>query len=70
MKGLCLTEDNSSFTDYLSDSGPLTYTLSLTIVDEEEEMVEEYPKYDMPCKFPVSLIPNLLYVTAEDKKGE
>jgi hypothetical protein len=35
-------EDNSSFTDDLSDSDPLTYIPSLTIVDEEEEMVEEY----------------------------
>jgi hypothetical protein len=31
-------EDNSSFTDDLSDSGPLTYIPSLSIVDEEEEM--------------------------------
>ena len=29
-------EDNSSFTDDLSDSGPLTYIPSLTIVDEGE----------------------------------
>ena len=36
-------EDHSSFTDDLSDSGPLTYNPSLTIVDEEEEIVEEYP---------------------------
>jgi hypothetical protein len=36
-------EDNSSFTDDLSDSGLLTYIPSLTIVYEEEEMVEEYP---------------------------
>ena len=41
-------EDNSSFTDDLSDSGPLTYIPSLTIVDEEDEMVEEYPEHDMP----------------------
>ncbi len=32
-------EDNSTFTDDFSDSGPLTYIPSLTIVDEEEEMV-------------------------------
>ena len=36
-------EDNSSFTNDLSDSGPLTYIPSLTIVDEDNEMVEEYP---------------------------
>jgi hypothetical protein len=36
-------EDNSSFTDNLSDSGPLTYIPSLTIVDEDDELVEEYP---------------------------
>ena len=36
-------EDNSSFTNDLSDSGPLTYIPSLTIVDEVNEMVEEYP---------------------------
>ncbi len=36
-------EDNSSFTDDLSDLDPLTYIPSLTIVDEKEEMVEEYP---------------------------
>jgi hypothetical protein len=41
-------EDNSSFTDDLSDSGPLTYFPSLTIVDEEEEMIEEYHEHDMP----------------------
>ena len=34
-------EDNSSFTDELSDLGPLTYIPSLTIVDVEEEMVKE-----------------------------
>ena len=48
-------EDNSSFTDDLSDSGPLTYIPSLTIVDEEEEMVEEYPEHVMPGEFPDSL---------------
>ena len=36
-------EDNSSFTNDLSDSGPQTYIPSLTIVDEVNEMVEEYP---------------------------
>jgi hypothetical protein len=46
-------EDNSSFTDDLSDSGPLTYIPSLTIVEEEDEMVEEYPEHDMPGEFPV-----------------
>ena len=61
-------EDNSSFTDDLSDSGPLTYIPSLTIVDEEEEMVEEYPEHDMPDEFPVSLSHNLLDVTTEDIK--
>ena len=53
-------EDNSSFTDNLSDSSPLTYIPSLTIVDEEEEMVEEYPEHDMPGDFIVSLSHNLL----------
>jgi hypothetical protein len=38
-----IDEDNSSFTDDLSDAGPVTYIPSLTIVDKEEEMVEEYP---------------------------
>ena len=36
-------DDNSSCTDDFSDSGPLTYIPSLTIVDEVNEMVEEYP---------------------------
>jgi len=40
-------EDNSSFTDDLRDSGPLNYNPSLTIIDEEDEMVEEYPEHDM-----------------------
>ena len=61
-------EDNSSFTHDLSDSGPLTYIPSLSIVDEEEEMVEEYPKNDMPGEFLVSLSHNLLAVTMEDIK--
>ncbi len=33
-------EDNSSLTDDLSDPGPMSYIPSLTIVDEEDEMVE------------------------------
>jgi hypothetical protein len=33
-------EDNSSFTDDFSDSSPLTYIPSLTILDEGQEMVE------------------------------
>jgi hypothetical protein len=33
-------EDNSSFTDDFSYSGPLTYIPSLTIVDEEEEWLK------------------------------
>jgi hypothetical protein len=49
------SEDNFSFTDDLSDSGPLTYIPSLTIVYEEDEMVEEYPDHDMPGEFPDSL---------------
>jgi hypothetical protein len=61
-------EDDSSFTDDLSDSGPLTYISFLTIVNEEEEMVEEYPKHYMPGEFPVSLSHNLLDVTTEDIK--
>jgi len=61
-------EDNSSFTDNLSDSSPLTYIPSLTIVDEEEEMVEEYPEHDMSGEFSISLSHNLLNVTTEDIK--
>jgi len=60
--------DNSSFTDDLSDSSPLTYIPTLTIDDEEEEMVEEYPRHDMPGEFPVSSSHNLLDVTTEDIK--
>jgi hypothetical protein len=61
-------EDNSSFTDDLSDYGPLTSLPSLTIVDEEEEMVEEYPEHDMSGEFSISLSHNLLNVTTEDIK--
>jgi hypothetical protein len=62
-------EDNSSFTDDLSVSGPLmTYIPSLSIVDEEDEMVEEYPEHDMPGEFSVFLSHNLLYVTMEEIK--
>jgi hypothetical protein len=61
-------EDNSSFTDDLSDSGPLTYIPSLTILDEEDERVQEYPKHDMPGEFLVSLRHNLLDVTTENIK--
>jgi hypothetical protein len=61
-------EDNSSFTDILCDSGHVTYIPSLTIMDEEEEMVEEYPKHDMPDEFSVSLSHNLLVVTTEGIK--
>jgi hypothetical protein len=53
-------KDNSSFTDDLSYSSPLTYIPSLTIVHEEEEMVEEYTEHDMPGEFLVSLNHNLL----------
>ena len=61
-------EDNSSFTDDLSNSDPLTYIPSLTIVNKEEEMVEEYPEHDLPGEFPVSLSHNLLDVITEDIK--
>ncbi len=61
-------EDNSSFTDDLSDSDPLTYIPSLMIVDEDDGMVEEYPKHDMPGEFLVSLSNNLLDVTTKDIK--
>ena len=61
-------EDNFSFTDDLSNSGPLTYIPSFTIMDKEDEMVEEYPKHDMPGEFPVSLSHNLMNVTTEDVK--
>ena len=33
-------EDNFSFTDDLSDSNPRTYIPSLSITDEEDEMVK------------------------------
>ena len=59
-------EDNSSFTDDLSDSGPLTYIPSLSIVDEEEEMASEYPKHGMRGEYLVTLSQNLLDVTTED----
>jgi len=36
-------EENSSFTDALSDSGHLNYIPCITIINEEDEMVEEYP---------------------------
>ena len=36
-------EELFSFTDDLLDSGPLTYIPSLTVMDEEYEIVEEYP---------------------------
>ncbi len=45
---------------------PLTYIPSLTIVDEEYEMVEEYPEHDMTNEFPISLSHNLLDATTED----
>jgi len=35
-----IDEDKSSFMDDLSDSGPLTYIPSPTIIDEEDEMLE------------------------------
>ena len=61
-------EENSLFTDDLSDSSPLTCIPSLTIADEEEEIVEECPEHDMPGGFLVSLSYNLLDVSAEDIK--
>jgi len=61
-------EHNSSFTDDLSVSSSLTYNPSFTIVDKEEEIVEEYPEHDMPGEFPVSLSHNLLDVITEDIK--
>jgi hypothetical protein len=63
-----IDEDNSSFTDDFSDSSPLTYIPSLTIVDEEEEMVEDYSMHDTPGEFLVSLSHNLLDVITEDIK--
>ena len=61
-------EENSSFTDDLSDSGPLKYISSLTLIDEEDEMVKKYPYHDIPYEFLVSLSHNLLDVTTEDVK--
>ena len=61
-------EDIFSFTDELSDSGPLTYISSLTIMDEEDEIVEEYPELDMRGEFSVYLGHNLFDVTTEDVK--
>jgi hypothetical protein len=46
----------------------LNYIRSLTIIDEEYEMVEEYPKHDMSGEFHVYLSHNLLDITAEDVK--
>ena len=63
-----IDEDNSLFTADLRYSGPLTYSPSLIIIDEEDEMVKEYRKHDIPDGFPVSLIHNLLDVTTEDIK--
>ena len=61
-------EDNSSFTVDLSDSGPLTYISSLTIIDEEDEMVEQYPDHDMPDKISASFSQKMLDVTTKDIK--
>ena len=59
-------EDKTLFTYDLSYSGPLTYIHSLTIVDEEEELVKEYLEHDMPGEFSVCFSHNLLDVTTED----
>ena len=61
-------EDNTSFTDDVSDSGPLNYIPPIVFDNDEDEMVEEYPEHDMPGDFPVSLSHNLLDVTTEDVK--
>jgi len=61
-------EDESSFTDDLSDSNPLTYIPFVTIVDEEEKIVEVYPEPDMPGEFHISLSHNWLDVTTGDIK--
>ena len=61
-------EDNASLSEEFSDSGPLDYIPTWMIIDDEEEMVEEYPEHDMPDEFPVSLSHNLLDVTTEDAK--
>ena len=61
-------EDNSSFTDNLSDLGPFTYIPSLTNIDEEDKMVEEHFKHDMLGEFPMSLSHKLLDVATEDIK--
>jgi hypothetical protein len=63
-----IDEDNSSFTDDLSDSSPLTYIPSLTIIDDADEMVEEYREHHVPGAFYVSLSHNLLDVTTEEIK--
>jgi hypothetical protein len=63
-----IAKDNSSFTDDLNDASLLTYIPSLTIVDEEEEMVEDYPKHDVTGEFLVSFSHNLLDVSTEDIK--
>ncbi len=39
-------EDNYSFTDDLCYLGPLTNIPSLTVIDEEDEVVEDYPEHD------------------------
>ena len=58
--------DKSSFTDDFSDPGPFNSIPSLTIIDEEDKIVEEYLEHYMPGEFPVSLSYNLLNVTTED----
>ena len=65
---LTTDEGNSSFTDVLSDSGPLNYISSLTCIDEEDETIKEYLEHNMPNEFLVSLGHNLLDVTTEDVK--
>jgi hypothetical protein len=47
-------EDNFSLTNDFSDSMPLNYIPSLTIIDEENEIVEEDPKHYVPAEFLVS----------------
>ncbi len=51
-------EDNSSLVNDLGDSDPVTCISSLPIIDEEDKIVEEYPKHDMPGEFLVCVSHN------------
>ena len=60
--------DNSLFQEKLSNSRPLNYIPSLTIIVEKGEMVEEYTQHNTLCEYLVSLSHNYLDVATEDVK--